>query len=287
MSRFRRAAFTLVELLVVIGIIALLISVLLPALAKSRESANQVKCLSNMRQIALAIIQYANDNKGTMPAHGGFAVAAFSTSDPSSTWDWVAWHRRKDPVNGRTLNNTGVEDQNITHSAIARYMGIKPAQHTTPDEANNVNTTADSMFRCPSDPIDARVEPKQNQLDNGWYRYSYSANTFSMSKPGSPKKITAIRPASERLLLVCEDEKTIDDGVFNPNPNEFVNPDPTRIINAIASRHRLKRNETQAGTKDSTFGNVAFADGHGEFMSRKDASRQRYTGNPAPDPDGY
>lgn len=63
----RRSAFTLTELLVVIGIVALLAAILLPVLASARSSGRQTQCLSNQRQLGAALLLYTQDNDGRFP----------------------------------------------------------------------------------------------------------------------------------------------------------------------------------------------------------------------------
>jgi prepilin-type N-terminal cleavage/methylation domain-containing protein len=77
-----RRAFTLVELLVVIGIIALLVGILMPALSRAKESANRIACLANLRTLGQGFVMYTNDNRGRYPRPG---------AGGGQYEDWVYW----------------------------------------------------------------------------------------------------------------------------------------------------------------------------------------------------
>ncbi len=100
MSR-RKKGFTLVELLVVIGIIAVLIAILLPAMATARSQLRFAMCQSNLRQLSQAMLNYSTDNDGWVPV-----------------WNWEF----PDPFNG---NTTGfMDDTNFVEKGIIwRYTG--------------------------------------------------------------------------------------------------------------------------------------------------------------------
>jgi prepilin-type N-terminal cleavage/methylation domain-containing protein/prepilin-type processing-associated H-X9-DG protein len=192
-SRRREFGFTLVELLVVIGIIALLISILLPALSKAREAAKTIKCASNLHSVGLAMAIYVGENRNTYPA-------AYT-------------------YNGMALDiGAGTETPTDAVSGYVNWSGYFYGNKTNNGNATSFTTNFGwDMFQCPS--IDSGgltpTDTFSGNLNPG-QRTDYSA-PGGLSVPWNGCDLQAPRLAYTVNEAICPRNKFVLNFAGNPN----------------------------------------------------------------------
>lgn len=201
---FTRGGFTLVELLVVIGIIALLISLLLPTLTRARERAKATVCMSNMRGIGQQLLIYAQNNNGWLFPVGPWmatAVPARYESLGTNKYPWDRWPMHAgfdftaaDTPDPSTWGN--VEDYNYNSAGGTYGSKISLVQKWTPP-----------VMRCPAD------DPPSG--------HSYILNKYLQQSPEQLIKMGRhANKGSSEVILMGEKVTARDDYYMELNDND-------------------------------------------------------------------
>jgi prepilin-type N-terminal cleavage/methylation domain-containing protein/prepilin-type processing-associated H-X9-DG protein len=188
-------AFTLVELLVVIGIIALLVGILLPVLSRAQRQTRMAVCLSNQRQLIMALTMYCQENKGTFPGGPGriFWNGVEQNVPGTASWDTNA-------MNPYSCN----QDEKSGPTFLAKYVANSKKIPACPEELNIKDTGSDYTHYRTSYwyPMSLVYEPLQ--IWNG----TAAANP---PPPQTPQKLSKVKYPTQKAVII--DRKTYHDKV--------------------------------------------------------------------------
>lgn len=257
-ARLGRGGFTLVELLVVIGIIGLLISILLPALQKVREQAMQVKCASNMKMVLTGWEMYISENKQETPIFP--PVGYYYTTGTSNFGKSLGYYMQ--PV----ANGQGVID--YQHGTFWRYLRSGLRVNPTAQASDTPDPALYGVMNCPRD-VDFRYVEYGGQLQQGASlerNFTYSWNVSFWCAPpnepvsGGPQLYGSDRkPVTRVNQIVHPADKIILEEEMHPNDGWSYVGWPNN-----------DNDDTPAFRHSKRYGNWGFADGHVEALSATD-----------------
>jgi prepilin-type processing-associated H-X9-DG protein/prepilin-type N-terminal cleavage/methylation domain-containing protein len=234
-----RFAFTLVELLVVIGIIALLIAILLPSLAKARVQANTVKCASNLRQLGTITQMYANENKGYIPRD-------YNTGSQYETGQYLYAEQF-----GKYFLKDFVSIGNQGGAPASRDIALKP------------QFARIGVYQCPVFPND---EQQLDYVSNG---FQITPKYFRTGRAQPSINITQIKHGSEILYLTEGNAELEAGGPNNNPPPNYTAHDvwkDAHIIGTSGDRRIMDLTDKRHGGMI----NCLYIDGHVETKPLKD-----------------
>ena len=272
-----RKAFTLVELLVVIGIIAVLISLLLPSLNSARRQAASVKCLSSLRQIGIGYQAYAQTYRNFWPC----AVHdAGTTAWPLPAGRSLRWHDRiLEFISGaRGLDQyTDIRGYNHEQLQAASVLWGCPA-YRLQDGWNNINPLND-VVRCGYAMNVYPLTPGPSLNSNK--PYIASGNTgryFKASEWTKPSQRMLIGEGLTHFIQVSPDLRSPAPEILDPAIHKWFPFEGTGLeanwqqahLWIDGSRH-TKQNVTKRESYTNKTSNALFCDGHAEPVSIKEA----------------